>query len=271
MKSRYQNILILTILVSLLWHTSAHSQRDREFTDADNLYEYESYQAAKRAYIKLLEKKLDNLDIQYKLGVCYLHTLKKDSAVFYLENVYAKKADHDPHIEFTLAKAYHYTNRFQDAIQYYTLAKKEYAILVQNSKSSADKYELESRISACDKRVKECNFGLSYVDRPMQVKIRNVGAGINSEFPDYAPIFPDNESFLVFTSRRKNTTGGKKDVTDEHYYEDVYIAYKNDKGWEKPQSIGSKINTKYHDASISLSHDGKKLFCTKIAGMGIFM
>lgn len=263
MKSQYQNIFILTILASLLWHTSAYSQRDRELTDADNLYEYESFQAAKRAYTKLLKKDPNNLDIQYKLGVCYLHTLKKDSAVFYLENVYAKNASHDPHLEFMLAKSYHYTNRFQNAIKYYSLAKKDYAILVQNGKSSVNKYELEARIGACDKRIKECNYGLSYVDRPMQVKIRNVGNGINSEFPDYAPIFPDNESFLVFTSRRKGTTGGKKDATDEHYYEDVYIAYKNGKGWKKPQSIGGNINTKYHDASISLSHDGTKLFLYK--------
>lgn len=263
MKSVQKNVLILTVLTLLLWHPPAQCQRDREFLDADNLYEYESYQAAKRAYQKLLKKTPDNLDVQYKLGVCYLHTLKKDSAVFYLENVYAKNTAHDPHLEFTLGKAYHYTNRFKDAIRYYTLAKKDYAVLANNGSSDISKDELEARILACDKRIKECNFGLTYVDNPMYVKIRNVGNKINSEFPDYAPIFPDNESFLVFTSRRKGTTGDKKDATDEHFYEDVYIAYKNDKGWKAPQNIGRKINTKYHDASISLSHDGNYLFLYK--------
>lgn len=263
MKGQYNNVFILTVLVSLLWHTSAYSQRDREFLDAETLYEYESYESAKRAYLKLLKKKPNDVDIQYKLGICYLHTLKKDSAVFYLENVYAKNSNHDPHLEFVLGKAYHYTNRFKEAIKYYNLAKKDYALLVESGKSNISKYELEARISACDKRVVECTYGSAYVEQPMYVKIRNVGNTINSEFPDYAPIFPDNESFLVFTSRRKGTTGGKKDITDEHYYEDVYIAYKSGKKWTAPKSIGKKINTRYHDASISLSHDGTSLFLYK--------
>ncbi|WP_299452942.1 OmpA family protein [uncultured Microscilla sp.] len=263
MKGQYKNIFILSILVTLLWQTSAYSQRDREFSDAKNLYEYESYEAAKRAYLQILKKKPGDIEVQYQLGVCYLRTLKKDSAVFYLENVYAKNSDHDPHIEFVLGKAYHYNNRFADAIKYYNLAKKEYATLIQNGKSSMSNYELEARTKACDKRIKECTYGASYVEQPMYVKIRNVGKKINSEFPDYAPIFPENEKFLVFTSRRKGTTGGKKDATDDHFFEDVYIAYKNGKEWSPPKNIGNKINTKYHDASISLSQDGNTLFLYK--------
>ncbi|OJJ20926.1 hypothetical protein BKI52_10120 [marine bacterium AO1-C] len=264
MKRIPTQVIILTILATLLWHSSAYSQRDREYIEAENLYDYESYQAAKRAYLKLLKKDPSNTDVQFKLGVCYLHTLKKDSAVFYLENVYAKNNNHDPHLEFTLAKAYHYVNKFSDAIKYYNIAKKDYAVLAQQGGSKkVSKEEANARIEACDKRIKECQFGMQYVESPMYVNIRNVGNQINSEFPDYAPIFPDNRSFLVFTSRRKGTTGGKKDITDEHFFEDVYIAYKNGKGWKAPKNIGSKINTKYHDASISLSHDGKYLFLYK--------
>jgi len=264
MKRIPTQVIILTILATLLWHTSAYSQRDREYVEAENLYDYESYQAAKRAYLKLLKKDPGNVDIQFKLGVCYLHTLKKDSAVFYLENVYAKNNNHDPHLEFTLAKAYHYVNKFSEAIRYYNIAKKDYAILSQQGGSKrVSKEEANARIEACDKRIKECEFGMQYVESPMYVNIRNVGNQINSEFPDYAPIFPDDQSFLVFTSRRKGTTGGKKDITDEHFFEDVYIAYKNGKEWKTPQNIGRKINTKYHDASISLSHDGKYLFLYK--------
>jgi hypothetical protein len=69
---------------------------------------------------------------------------------------------------------------------------------------------------------------------------------------------------LVFTSRRENKYNDEMDISGE-YDENIFIAYKDEETgkWSKPESIGDSINTADHEASISISVDGQKLFIYK--------
>jgi hypothetical protein len=70
---------------------------------------------------------------------------------------------------------------------------------------------------------------------------------------------------MVFTSRREDTKGGGKDKTDGDYYEDVYITYWDEEAndWSPATPIVGSVNGKEHDACLSISPDGRKLFLYK--------
>ena len=71
---------------------------------------------------------------------------------------------------------------------------------------------------------------------------------------------------MYFTSRRENTTGGKRDPNFDVYYEDIYTTTYKTGEWSEPVSIGPTVNTEEHDATVGLSPDGQQLFIYKDDG-----
>ncbi|MCS7162161.1 MAG: OmpA family protein [Bacteroidia bacterium] len=99
-----------------------------------------------------------------------------------------------------------------------------------------------------------------YLSNPVPVTIRNLGAAINSPYPDYAPVISADETVLLFTSRRPGSTGNQR-ASDGLPYEDIYISEKNPDGsWGPVRNLGGPLNTSVHDACVALSADGQTLF-----------
>ncbi|MCS6822555.1 MAG: OmpA family protein [Microscillaceae bacterium] len=92
------------------------------------------------------------------------------------------------------------------------------------------------------------------------VYVRNLGKEFNSEFDDYAPVLANNDSVLVFTSRRKGASQNNISWLDNSYFEDIYISRKTPKGWSEPQQFSPNINSEYHDASLFIPSSGKELY-----------
>ena len=69
-----------------------------------------------------------------------------------------------------------------------------------------------------------------------------------------------DESIMIFTSKREETTGGKIDHFNYQYFEDIYISYKNkDNKWGQAANIRKPINTDDHDATVGISPDGQQI------------
>ncbi|TAE19162.1 MAG: hypothetical protein EAZ95_02560 [Bacteroidetes bacterium] len=159
------------------------------------------------------------------------------------------------------AEAHQITNLFKEATKLFK--EMEQALVVRLEKAGRDKdkrAEIEDKIKACQKRIKECQYGEAYLNSPVDAQIENVGKVINSHFPDYAPVISADESIMVFTSRRDDTTGDCRDDADGQPCEDIYISFQKDGVWTTPRNLGSPVNSKRHDACIALSPDGKELF-----------
>jgi len=116
-------------------------------------------------------------------------------------------------------------------------------------------------IKEVDKQIGMCYNAKIIIPNPVKVDDDNLGANINTKYPEYSPVISRHEDTLIFTSRRPGTTGGNMDSNGK-YYEDIYISFfdKNSKTWSPAKQIGSNINSPKHEASISLSPDGKQLF-----------
>jgi len=100
-------------------------------------------------------------------------------------------------------------------------------------------------------------------------RIQEAGPEVNSEYDEYGAVLSFNDSVIFFTSRREGSVGGKIDF-DDKYFEDIYTSKLGPKGWKKSVNMGSPVNTSKHEAMISTSPDGKKVYFYRGVKQGTF-
>lgn len=105
---------------------------------------------------------------------------------------------------------------------------------------------------ACCKNAKE------FIAKPHTAVIKNMGPTINSPYDDYVPVIMPDESAMYFTSKRKGSTGNKKNG-DNSYFEDIYLSANSESGWKKAENAGFPLNTNSNDACVALSADGHRM------------
>ncbi|MBX9852377.1 MAG: OmpA family protein [Cytophagaceae bacterium] len=263
MKTILSIVKTCTLIYCIFLNFSLQAQKKNSYktieAEAKEYFRVEEYAEALPLYLKLDSMKPNNAHVTARVGICYLATVFKYKALSYLEKAKAM-GYHKDHVDFYLAHAYHLDHQFDKAIVAYEAAKAN----LHHEKKPED----HDRMVRISRYIEMCNSGKELIKNPINVKIENIGEKINSPYPDYAPVISADETELVFTSRRPNTTGGLKDEHN-HYYEDIYISVKDENGnWTDPVNIGSNINTSGHDASIGLSPDGQELLIYKHDGMG---
>lgn len=243
-KKIFLTLLSVFIAGSVLFAQNVRQQVRKNIRQAELELSSNNFSKALDLYRKAYQLDTANVQTAYKLGLC-MYTMKKHKRE---SQYYFEKAQRAGILEtnFYLGNLYHLQGKFEDAIRAFTVYK-----------ISARKQEFSN---ACiDSLVQKCKTAAELVNSAVNVSIENIGSTVNSEYPDYVPVISADESVLIFTSRRKGSTGGLLDPLGE-YFEDVYIASKQDSIWTAPQSIGSNINTGTHDASVGLSADGEMLF-----------
>jgi outer membrane protein OmpA-like peptidoglycan-associated protein/tetratricopeptide (TPR) repeat protein len=215
------------------------------FREADALFEEKIYNEALPIYLEGLKGDPENAEANFKAGLCHLETTYKEKAVPYLEKAFRNDPGLDPQLLLFLGEAYQYDHQFAKALKTYTAFGK-----------SPASYDVQQHLN---RKMYECQNGIRYMADPVKALIDNIGATINSKFPDYAPVISADETVMVFTSRREGSTGKQVSMLDGQYYEDLYISYKANGNWTPPRNI-AEVNTDKHDACIALSPDGKQLF-----------
>lgn len=220
------------------------------------------YSIALSYFLKANKFNPDNALLNYKIGVCYLNSAYKDSSVSYLEKSYKMDPMVMPDILYMIARSYHIKTEFDNAIEKYN-----------RYRNSIPAKDLPAFESAINKRIQECEYGKRMMKQPVNVKIVSVGNAINSPHPDYRPLISADESMMIFTSRRPNTTGGERSPYDMKYFEDIYVSYNVDEKWQPAENIGEPLNTTDHDAAAGISADGQELFLYQggIAGGDIIL
>src|SRR5579872_3629982 len=121
----------------------------------------------------------------------------KTLAITYFHKAYQLNPNVAPDIHYCMARGYHLDMAWDKAIQ-------EYNAYMQN----LDLKKQADQIADSKKKIEECNNGKELVQHPIRVFIDNVGPAINTQYPEYGPLISADESEMIFTSRRPNTTGG---------------------------------------------------------------
>jgi len=207
-----------------------------------------SYHNALEDYLKAYSYNSNYAPLNYKIGVCYLKLLYKSLSLPYLEKAYKLDPNVAIDISYQLGKAYQYNCQFEKAIHFFELYKRSLA----GTDAKAD-------IKKADIAMKECSNGMELIKHPVNCYIENMGNHINSHFSDYGPIISADETSMFFTARRPDTYGAGTDPDDNQYYEDIYESHRTSDGWSVAVNAGSKLNSKVHDATVSLSPDGQHI------------
>jgi outer membrane protein OmpA-like peptidoglycan-associated protein len=253
-----KKIYLLTLLFTLSPWVWAQSVK-KMLNDAKKNMEVQEYNTAIPLFDKVLEQEPTNIEALFGLGVSHLHAKHREKALPYLQQVYKANPAHHEDLKGLLAEAYQINNLFKEADKLFK--EMEISLKTRLEKANRDTKELlNEKIKVCQKRIRECENGESYINSPVDAQIENVGNVVNSHFPDYAPVISADETVMVFTSRRDDTTGDCKDDADGMPCEDIYISFQQDGKWGAPKNLGSPVNSKRHDACIALSPDGKELF-----------
>ena len=205
-----------------------------------------------------------NALVNYYIGRAILFSVHKTESIPYLEK--AKKLDPfvAPDIEFELARAHHLNEDWDTAIEHY----KKFEDYLSGIEGKNNKEKLITQIALYDKHIQECKHGKKLSKTPIRVFIDNVGGSVNTEYREYGPVISADNSVMFFTTRRPGVTGSKeyteadksKDKEEPFYYEDIMMTHKGKNGeWLPATNIGHPINTKAHEATVSLSPDGQQI------------
>ncbi len=261
--------IILTIFFTISLSINLFCQTDNEFKTLFNKAKESckggDYYAALPMYMELLKTDTANANINYLIGDCYLRARSgKAKSLPYLKRALisvSHKYNEDAYDEKNaplltyklLGDAYHIHSMFPNAISSYERYKKE---LVFYKKK--DVFNLKD----ANRKIEMCKTGISLMATPINVKIENMGRNVNSPYADYSPVLTADQSMMIFTTRRSQSTGGEV-LENGKYFEDIYISINNGKGWSTAQSIGKPINSDGNEASVGISPDGQEILIYK--------
>jgi outer membrane protein OmpA-like peptidoglycan-associated protein len=206
------------------------------------------YKDAIPFYLKAQQFNPKNAELNFKLGKCYLKSPFKQNALPYLQKALELSPTVNPEIDLLLGMAYHLAMEWEKAITFYTNHKNR---VMQSSDPNAIA-EIQNRISQCIK-------GRELVKTPIRVFIDNLGPNINTQYNEYGGVVSADESVLLFTARRPNSTGGAVDPNLNEHFEDMYIAYKQADGqWTTAVNLPKTVNSNDHDAVSAIAADGQR-------------
>lgn len=219
-----------------------------------------NYKDALTEYLRLLNDDPKNVEIKYRIGLCYLSTnIDKKKAIPYLEAMAREsKAPKDVYLE--LGRAYHLANRYDDAIKKYT----EYIELAKLRPEDARRV---------NKAIDQCRVGKYLVENPVEVEFECLSKDINTPFPEMYPFITADESFMIFTSRSNKVTGGFKEM-DGNYSSDIFSSTQVAGKWSKPKNLSSIVNTQFYEVGTSMTPDGKNVvvyFSNEIAQSDLYL
>jgi len=213
---------------------------------------YDNFKAAQSLLNDANRFNPKNAKLNYMLGFTwFMVDPSSGEALNYLQTAYDLDYNPESDIAYWLGWAYHLNAKWDEALKYYDIHLK---LLQKKIKANA------AAIEDVNKKMSECNSGKTLSATPQRVFVDNLGTNINTSYPEYGPSITTDEETIFFTARRPNSTGGKRDMNDKGFFEDVYFSQKTDGKWQPSKPLSRNVNTEDHDAAAGLSPDGTKLY-----------
>lgn len=162
----------------------------KSFNQAESYYKKGEglYDEALKHYLRVYNYNPANAALNFKIGVCYLSSSNKKTALKYLKEsspLVSKK------YYLMLGRAYQYNLDYTNAKQAYI----DY--LAQLKKWQ--QFDAKKRI---DQLIAECENGALLMQDSLPAYIINLGPIVNSYYDDYAPYIAEFDQALYYTSKR---------------------------------------------------------------------
>lgn len=203
------------------------------------------FRAALDEFLILLGKDPTDAEINFFIGACYLESnIDKKKAISYLEFAVAQPK-YPKEAIYQLGRAYMFANRFDEAITTFN----KYKDITRGK---------DDNIITGGRMIEMCFTAKELVKYPRDVTFENLGPNINSAYPEYNPFLPEDESFMVFTTKRPDCLGLQLDY-DGYKTPDIYRARAIKGRFAEARNIGSSVNTEWYEEVVGLSADGQEM------------
>ena len=240
----FKNLLGLLLFLSSTSISNAQSLLYELPENASKLYNAGNYVKALEFYREIYKKDMADTKNTYYFGVCLIETFDFDNGIKTLEKI-SNKSESPSDVLYYLAKGYHSTLRFDKAIETF----KKY--LKNNSSNS-------TLTKDATRRIEMCLNAKELVKNPENVTFENLGQNVNSKGKDYLPLIADQETYLLFTTRREGTTGKIYDLAG-YYTADIYTSKFKTTGWSKAIALGYP-NSYGNEQTAGMSENGEIVF-----------
>jgi hypothetical protein len=238
--------VLFYILVFSIFCFNSFSQGGAHMTldEAEEHFDHNNFLMAIPIFKAELKKEPANKVLKYKLGICFLRTkVSRTEGIKYLEE-YTKDPKCEDDAWLYLGRSYLLNNKIEEAISAF-----------QKFKTLKPKREAEA-----NRFLENCANAQKFISAPVNVSFQNLGKEVNSDDPDYYPFVNADETFLAFTSRRKDGIGGKKVEVDGYHPSDIYFSKVENGQWGKATNAGKIINTALDEQVVGLKADGLEMY-----------
>jgi hypothetical protein len=248
--------ILLQLLTLVIFPVASSAQSSGEmkkiFAKAESYYLFEEYELANQLY--LLLDTIDNFNIKYKIGNCYLNIPgEKEKSIPYLENA-VKTATYDSKTEsfkekrapldsyFSLSKAYLINNQLEKALN--TL--QTFSKLARETKSKGGMKNFEY----IDQQIQACKNAIQYEANPVVFSKKKLGSDFSQGAINDNPAVSFDGNTIVYTERRGIVNA-------------IFYSKKERGKWQTPIEITAALNAGEDCSSSSLNSDGTELFLYK--------
>ncbi len=196
------------------------------------------YGTAIKVYEEALKEDKKQDYIFMRMALCYNSLALGDSGLKYIDK--ALNETKHPSLEMHRIKGFsmQLLYRFDEAIKLYR---------------KSDPQKMDRKY--VPKYIKECEYGKSYLKRPVDVTITNIGDVINTKHHDLLPKITADGKYMFFTSYPP------EDESHLNNLQDIYKSVNINGTWSNPKKVAPPISDpENNDAVVGVSPDGHTMF-----------
>jgi peptidoglycan-associated lipoprotein len=140
----------------------------------------------------------------------------------------------------------------------------KYAQSIEEFQQYLDIAKGDSIITLTNNAINGAEYALSLPPNLKGVIVENAGKKINSKTSEYTPSISGNGQEVYFASFGADDVIYVDEKRDEESYARIFVAAKDDNGWDKPKALSGEINRpEFHNSNVTVSPDGRTLFFSR--------
>jgi len=228
-------------------YTSSNKKAIKLYESGKGAYDMRNNELAELSFLGALSKDPNFAEAELLLAYVYTETGKYKQAIEHYNKSISIKPDLFPEAHASVGLLELKFGKYEEA-------KKSLSNYLKFSESPL------MMKPVAKKGLVDCDFALEALRHPVPFEPINLGAGVNTELPEYFPSLSADGEYLLFT-RRLNSK-----MTYDGFNEDFYISKNDGHNWL--QSINLKgINSINNEGAPTISPNGQFLIFTSCADM----
>ncbi len=253
-----QQVLTTITQSSYLAKTARWAQKDPPnktlLQKADQYFDKMWYAEAAEIYEQVLgsNKESYTYEILQKTGDSHYFNTNMERAFYWYDILYNKYED-----EMSAENIFKYAHSLKGTGKY-ARAKRLMRIYDKKSKTGKGRYDINDPRTSLKEKTLD-----NILNTEQEYKIKNIGT--NSEYSDFSPMFYDKDKLVFASSMDSSFFSTRRYKWNNQPYLDLYVAKVNEESQEVKDAIkfSKKINTKYHEASVTFSPDNTTMYFTR--------